>query len=183
MKGKSLVVGAGLLSVIVTVSVLRASAAPTAPLSEVTQSMQQAKIAAFQLSKTADRLHAITRSGDHSWQSHSWYLDFARDDVNQLGKMLSDLENVQHQATRTQQIGIERLRPQLVKTANALTTAINLLNEHRHNAYFPEYRQAVEKVSEQATSLHQNLDAVLDYEALRARLQQLELLPSNDSGS
>jgi hypothetical protein len=163
------------------ISALRASAATAS--TDVTTSMQQAKQTAYQLNETADRLHAITSSGGHSWQSHSWYLDSARDDVNRLGKMLSELEDLQPAASDTQQMGIARMRPHLVATADALTNALDLLNERRHNVYFPEYREAVEAVSEQSSSLHQNLDAVLKYESAKARLDSLELLPSSESGS
>lgn len=163
------------------ISALRASAATAS--ADVTGSMQQAKQTAYELSETADRLHAITRSGGHSWQSHSWYLDSARADVNRLGKMLSELEGFQPAASDTQQMGIARMRPHLVATADALTNALDLLNERRHNVYFPEYQDAVEVVSEQSTSLHQNLDAVLQYESAKARLEGLELLPSGESGS
>jgi hypothetical protein len=119
---------------------LRASAATAS--AEVTTSIQQARQAAYQLTETADRLHAITRSGGHIWQSHSWYLDAARDDVNRLGKMLSELEDLQPNASETQQIGIARMRPHLVATADALTNALDLLTKRRHNVYFPNYRDA-----------------------------------------
>lgn len=163
------------------ISALRASAATAS--AEVTTSMRQATQAAYQLTETADRLHAITRSGGHSWQSHSWYLDSAREDVNRLGKMLSELEDLQPNASDTQQMGIARMRPHLVATAGALTNALDLLNERRYNVYFPDYRDAVEAVSEKSTSLHQDLDAVLKYESAKARLDSLELLPSSESGS
>lgn len=97
--------------------------------------------------------------------------------VNRLGKMLADLEGMKARGTGTQQVAIERMRPQLVATANALTNAIDLLNDRPYNAYFAEYREAVQTVSEQGDSLHQTLDAVLDYEAAKFRLNSLELLP------
>jgi uncharacterized phage infection (PIP) family protein YhgE len=181
MKPLSSILTATVLAIALAAPTVRASAATT-PATEVTKSMQEAKQAAFELRKTAETLDAITRGGGHSWQSHSTYLTSARDDVNRLGKMLSNLEEMKPKATDAQQMGIARMRPQLVETANALTSAIELLNERRHNVQFPEYRQAVQTVSDQANSLHQGLDAVLDYESARARLDSLELLPSQ-SGS
>jgi hypothetical protein len=163
------------------ISSLGANAATAS--ADVTKSMQQAKQNAYQLNETADRLQAITSSGGHDWQSHSWYLDSAREDVNRLGKMLTQLEELQPVASDTEQMGIARMRPHLVATADALTNAIDLLNERRHNVHFPEYREAVETISEQSTSLHQSLDAVLKYESAKARLGNLELLPLNESGS
>jgi chromosome segregation ATPase len=177
MKSTTSILSAAVLAVILALPLARATAA-TVPGSEVTKSMQEAKAAAYQLSEKADRLHSITSAGDHSWQSHSSYLHSAREDVNQLGEMLSNLEGLKPGATPTQQMGIERMRPQLVQTANALTDAIELLNDRRHHVYFPEYREAVQSVSQQATSMHQTLDAVLDYESAKARLDSLELAQS-----
>lgn len=177
MKPMSSILTATIVVMALAAPMLRATAATT-PTTEATKSMQEAKQAASDLRKTADTLHAITRSGGLSWQSHSFYLDSAREDVNHLGKMLSNLEDLKLKTTDAQRMSIARMRTQLVETANALTSAIELVNERQHNVHFPEYRQAVQTVSEQATSLHQNLDAVLDYESARERLDSLELLPS-----
>lgn len=178
MRHRSPVFGIAALAAVLAFPAVRASATAAAePASDVMKSMQQAKQTAYQLRQNADTLHAITRGGGHSWQSHSWYLNAAREDVNRLGKMLADLEGMKARGTGTQQVAIERIRPQLVATANALTNAIDLLNDQPHNAYFPEYREAVQTVSEQGDSLHQTLDAVLDYEAAKFRLNGLELLP------
>jgi len=144
--------------------------------------MEEAKQASYLLREGADKLHAVARSGGLSWQSHSWHLNSVRENVNQLGKMLTKLESLKPHATEVQQIVIEAMRPRLVETANALTNAIELLNERRHNIYFEEYRNAVRTVDEQADSLHQSFDAVRDYEAAKARLDRLELLRSVEAG-
>ena len=108
-----------ILAAVLAVPVVQANAA-AGPPTDVTNSMQQAKQAAFRLSETADRLHAIARNGGHSWQSHSWYLDSAREDVNRLGKMLQELEDLKPVASETQQAGIARMRPHLIETSQRL---------------------------------------------------------------
>ena len=109
---KSRILTAMVLTLAVVLPVVRANATSQASV-DVTKSMNEAKVTAYQLSETADRLHSITQSGGHSWQSHSWYLESARADVNQLGKMLSELEDLRLNATQTQQLAIDRMRPQL----------------------------------------------------------------------
>jgi hypothetical protein len=153
--------------------------AETSPLmQELTSQMEEAKRSSWELRKTADTLQAITRTGSHSWQSHSNYLNTTRENVNQLGKMLVSLENLKQHGTESQQSAVESIRPRLVQTANALTNAIELLNDRRHNVYFSEYGEAVRTVSEQSDSLHEVLDAVLKYEAAKARLDSLEIEPT-----
>jgi hypothetical protein len=182
MKRKGFVVTATILAVFLAVPVIQA-AATTLAKPDVNTPMKEAKRASYQLRNTADTLHAITRSGGLSWQSHSSYLNSVREHVNQLGKMLTNLEDLKSHATETQQMAIEAMRPRLVETANALTNAIELLNERRHNVYFGEYHDAVQTVSEQAASLHQTLDATLAYEAAKAKLNSLELSPAAEAGS
>ena len=183
MKRKLSVFSAALLTVLLAIPSVAATTATTPVNSDLNSHMKEAKQASFELRKTAERLHAITRGGGHSWQSHSSYLNTAREDVNQLGRMLNNLEKLKPYGPAAQQIAIEKMRPQLLETANALTSAIELLNDRRNNIQYPGYREAVRTVSERAASLHQNLDAVLDYEAARSRLNSLELLPPIESGS
>jgi len=183
MKSKSSVLGAVIMAAILAVPALGAAIAEKPMQVDVGSPMKAAQQVSYDLSKTADRLQAITRSGGHSWQTHASYLSAARDNVNRLGKMLGDLERLKPYGTETQQLAIEKMRPQLVATADALTNAIELLNDRHHNLYFTEYREAVQIVSAQVDSLHQALDAVSDYEAAKARLGSLELLPPEQKGS
>ncbi len=182
MKRKSSVLSAAMLAVVLAFPVIQATATTLAN-TDVNTPMKEAKQASSQLLNTAGTLQAITRSGGLSWQSHLWYLNSVRENVNQLGKMLVNLENLKPHATDTQQMAIGAMRPRLIETANALTNAIELLNERPRNVYFGEYRDAVQTVSEQADSLHQTLDAVLAYEAAQAKLDSLELLPAAEPGS
>jgi hypothetical protein len=152
MTNKAFVFCAAVLAAILAVPIgLSASTAGAAPIkAEVTKQMNEAKQASYELRDAADRLQMITRGRNHSWHSHSSYLNDARENVNRLGKML-------------------------VQTADALTNAIELLNDRRHNVYFSEYSEAVQTVTEQANSLHETLHAVLKYEAAKDRFEDLEL--------
>jgi hypothetical protein len=158
---------------------LPAAATEISPVAkEMTNQMQEAKRTSWELRTTADRLHAITRSGGHSWKSHSTYLNTAKENVNQLGQMLVSLETMKQHGTASQQVAIESIRPRLVQTANALTSAIELLNDRRQNVYFSEYGDAVQIVNQESDSLHEVLDTVLNYEAAKLRFDSLELGPS-----
>jgi hypothetical protein len=185
MINKALVFCAAVLAAILAVPIgLSANTAGAAPIkAEVTKQMNEAKQASYELRDAADRLQMITRGRNHSWHSHSSYLSDARENVNRLGKMLASLEDLKPHGTESQQIAIEAMRPRLVHTADALTNAIELLNDRRHNVYFSEYSEAVQTVTEQANSLHETLDAVLKYEAAKDRFEGLELGPTTESQS
>lgn len=157
----------------------RAASTERTPLTqEIAQQLRDAKRSSWELRKMTDTLDAITRNGGSSWQSHSSYLNTVRDNVNQLGKMLASVEELKQHGTKSQQIAIQAMRPRLMETADALRTAIQLLNDNRYHVYFTGYGEAVRTVSEQSASLHETLDAVLAYEAARERLDQLESAPA-----
>jgi len=185
MKHKSSILSAAILAVFLAVLFAKAAAtaATTSTTVDVNAPMKEAKQASYVLREGADKLHSVARSGGLSWQSHSWHLNSVRENVNQLGEMLTNLESLKAHATEAQQMVIEAMRPRLVETATALTNAIQLLNERRHNIYFDEYRNAVRTINERAYSLHQSFDAVGDYEAAKARLDRLQLLRSVEAGS
>ena len=185
MTHKAFVFCAAVLAAILAVPIgLSASTSAVVPITaEITQQMNEAKQVSYELRDTADRLHAITRSGNHSWQSHISYLNDARDNVNRLGKMLAGLEELKPRGTESQQIVIQAMRPRLVQTADALSNAIELLNDRRRNVYFSEYSEAVQTVTEQVNSLHDTLDAALKYEAAKDRFEGLELGSATESQS
>ena len=185
MKQISSVLSMSLLAVFLAVPFANAAgtAAKTSTRVDVDTHIDQAKQASYQLREAADKLRSITLNGRLSSYTHSWHLNLVRENVNQLGKMLPNLESLKPHATEAQQMAIETMRPRLVETVNALSNAIELFNERRNNIYFDDYRNAVKTVSNQADSLHQSLDAVWDYEAAKGRLERLELSPSAEAGS
>jgi hypothetical protein len=80
-------------------------------------------------------------------------------------------------------MAIENARPHLVGVAQEVTEAIDLLSEDRRSVYWPPYSDAVSNIYNHATSLHETVDTILDYEQARIRLLELDLSPSTAEGS
>jgi hypothetical protein len=78
MKNKSSLFSAAVLAVLLAMPAVAATTTTTVK-SDLSGHVKEAKQASFELRKNAERLHAITRSAGHSWQSHSAYLDAARE--------------------------------------------------------------------------------------------------------
>ena len=152
--------------------------AATAAGPDVHGTFEKATQASSQLRESADRLHAISRGGALSWESHSRYLNLVTEDVNRMGKMLTQLEGLAPHASDTQRAAIENLRPRLTGAANALTSAIALLESRSYNTRLAPYQDSVRAVSEHVDSLHQELAAVTDYESAKARLARLGSAPA-----
>jgi hypothetical protein len=145
--------------------------APRAGLA--TDLMEQARDHAFEVRRTAARLEQMSRSKLFGSDTHRWALNDIRDDVNDLGVVLGSLEQIRGDATSLQQKAIADARPRVEALAQATTRAIQLKSENPANRMFPEYRDAVGSIYENAAELDRMLDAVLDYKEARARLAEV----------
>lgn len=150
---------------------------------EVANQLAQFKQNAYDLRVRADQLDALTPSRLVDWRSHAHHLEILKEQVNQLGQTLTNLEELKPQANEGQRLAIENARPHLVGVAKELTEAIDLLAEDRSSVYWVPYSEAVENIYSHATSLHETVDTILDYEQARIRLVDLDLSTSAAEGS
>ena len=68
---------------------------------------------AADVSRNADILLSLSRNHRVSPESHDYYLGNLRHDINDMGRMLSELEQAKPQASEVQQMAVERARPHL----------------------------------------------------------------------
>ena len=129
---------------------------------------------AAQVSKDAGQLWTLTRNHRTAWGNHARYLNNLREDINEMGSLLAELEAMKPQASEAQQIGIERMRPHLVALAEKTTEALNLARDGNWNLKHEPYREALAGLYEQAAVLYQTVDAIGDYHDANDRFQKLE---------
>ena len=141
------------------------------------------KTTAYQMRTEADLLKSYTLGKRLSWETHTRQLSILKDQVNQLGKNLADLESQKSVANENQVMAIEQVRPHLESIAQNLTFAIESVNENRPNVHSMEYAEAVDSVYAHADDLHTKVDTILDYDAARTRLDKLELQSEANQGS
>ena len=135
---------------------------------------------AVDVSRLSDHLLSLTRNHKTNWESHVYYLNNLRHDINGLGRMLSELEQSKPQASEAQQMAIERARPHLVALANETTEALYFVRDGRRNLWQPQYKETVADLSDQAHILYQTVDTIMDYHNADERLDNLE---ASHSGS
>ncbi len=156
------------------------SAPDPATVREVAGHLAAFEQQAVDVSRLSDHLLTLTRNHRTSWESHAYYLNNLRDNINSLGRMLSELEQAKPQASEAQQMAIERARPHLVTLASETSEALDFLREGRSNLWQIQYKETVADLSEQAHILYQTVDTIVDYHNADDRLDNLE--PSH-SGS
>lgn len=149
---------------------------------QVADRLADFKRRAPQLHREADTLNSH-RNSRVSWQSHSHHLGNLTEHVNQLGRSLAELEALKPAASESQRMAIEHARPHLVSIAQSTKRAIELLNDNRVSVRFPEYGEAASDIYDHADALHMKLEAILDFENGKTRLDALELQPMSTQGS
>jgi hypothetical protein len=137
---------------------------------------------ASQLRHEADTLNA-GRNSRVSWETHALHLRNLKDHVNELGRSLAELEALKPEASKSQRMAIEHARPHLVSIAQSTTRALELLNDRRGSIHFAEYGEAASDIYDHADALNTKMDAILDFEDAKVRLDALELQPLSSEGS
>jgi hypothetical protein len=112
-----------------------------------------------------DQYAAAARSGNIHQQSHAVNLNDARENVNLLGKQMSELERLNTQATLLQQAVVREARPHLELLADHVQDAIVLLDEGARGYRSQDFRAAVNGMYEQADRLYTKVDTLRDFDA------------------
>jgi len=164
-----------LLSTPALVSANTNSYAPDpATVSQVADRLFTFKQQAIEASRHAETLFSLTRNHRTHWESHTYYLNTLRDQVNSMGRMLAELEGLKPQASELQHMAIEQARPHLVAIAEDTTKALDLVRADRYNLRQPEYKTSVNGIYEHADGVYQTVDTIIDYKHAKIRLQNLE---------
>lgn len=132
------------------------------------------------VSRDADTVWSLSQDHHTNWQSHAYYLNNLREDVNSMGRLLAELEEMKPEASEVQQMAIERARPHLVALANETGEALDLLRAGNRNLTQPQYKETVADLSRQADILYKTVDTIVDYHNADDRLDKLE---ASHSGS
>jgi chromosome segregation ATPase len=156
------------------------SAPDPASVREIADHLSVFEQQAADVSRNAGDLLNLARNHRTAWESHAYYLNNLRHDINDLGRMLSELEQAKPQGSETQQMAIERARPHLVALAAETTEALDLLRVGNRNLRQTQYKETVAELSSQADILYQTVDTIVDYHNADDRLDKLE---ASHSGS
>jgi DNA repair ATPase RecN len=111
-----------------------------------------------------DHYASAARQGNLNRQSHVSNLEKARENVNLLGKQMSELETLNSEGTPLQQAAIREARPHLEQLADHVQSAILMLNEGARGYRSHDFGKAVNGMYKQADRLYTKVDALTDFE-------------------
>ena len=135
---------------------------------------------AADVSRNADVLLSLSRNHRVSWESHEYHLGNLRHDINNMGRMLSELEQAMPEASEAQQLAMERARPHLEALASETGDALDLLRGGKENLWQAPYEETIADLAKQADILYQTVHTIVNYHNADDRLEKLE---SSHSGS
>ena len=178
MRYKNLILASCLAAIVAVPIALRAGTndaiSDPAKVQDLANHLSVFEEQAAQVSLDAETVRSLSRDHHTNWQSHVYYLNNLREDVNSMGKLLAELEEMKSQGSEAQQMAIERSRPHLVALAAETTDALNLLRARSGNVMQSQYKETIADLSRQADILYQTLDTMVDYHNADDRLDKLE---------
>ena len=110
-----------------------------------------------------------------SWQSHASYLTDVRDQINEAGQVLKQLQDMLHKVEPWQQEAINRIHPVALQLAGHTEAAIQHLNENQNLRFVQEYTERLTAIADHALDMKNTLDNFVDYGATQTKLEQLEV--------
>lgn len=149
------------------------------PMGEISQvSKIDEMLAAFESKaietrRDASILESKRRNHQLSWQTHADKLSTMKEHINEMGKMLAELEGMKPKATLFQEKAIDAARPHLEDMAERVEKGINWINEDRRSIAKAEYRDNLHGIWSSADELYRHVDTIIDYHEARMSLQEL----------
>ncbi len=149
-----------------------AKGAGTADSDQVSKLLSDAKTQSFQLKEDADELERFSRSGA-TWESNLEAINRIKDDVNKLGRLLSDLENNLSQAAPWQKLAIDRIIPVAKELAANTNGAIEHLDKRPIGLSTSAYQEYLEAIADSSTNLAATISDFVVYGKTKERLERL----------
>jgi hypothetical protein len=149
-----------------------AKAADGVESDEVSKTLSDVKIQAFQLRADADQMETFTRA-NVSWEAHSTAIEKIKADVNAMGTLLKKLQGSRGKAILWQQTAIDRIEPVAKELASNTTSAIDHLNKDPRHLNTAAYQNYLEAIADSANNLASMISDFVDYGKTRQRLERL----------
>jgi hypothetical protein len=140
-----------------------------------TRLLEDLQVVTSELHRDAETLSTFATRQQLSWQSHASYLTDVRDQINEAGQVLKELQGMLHKIEPWQQEAINRIHPVAVQLAGHTEAAIQHLNENQNQRSAPEYTDRLTAIADHAADMKDTIDNFVDYGATQTKLENLEV--------
>ena len=160
-----------------TLLAIALSALPAASFAATNQSAEIMKDLEARAGDAADQaaeIQASVFSSNTSWEVHADKLQAMKDDVNDMSRLLSRLDEMRAQLGPEDREVVDRASALLKEMAANTTTAVQYLNTDQQNFWTPSYRKSVENLVNESNQLSAALNHVIALDKTRTREKHLE---------
>jgi hypothetical protein len=140
-----------------------------------TRLLKDLQVVTSELHRDAETLGTFATRPQLSWQSHARYLTDVRDQINEAGQVLKQLQDMLHTVEPWQQEAINRIHPVALQLAGHTEAAIQHLNENQNLRSAPEYTDRLTAIADHASDMKNTIDDFIDYGATQTKLERLEV--------
>lgn len=126
------------------------------------------------LTNDGQTLKTFTRSMQFNWKSHAFYLNSVRDNINEVGSMLRELQSIRHGALPWQQQAVDRIHPIAATLAAHTQAAIEHLRENQNRLLVPQYTNHLTGIADRADQMRETVKNFINYGETQKELQRLQ---------
>jgi hypothetical protein len=148
-------------------------AAQTTDSAAISKLLSEAKSDAVLAEDHAATLESYTHS-QLAWQTHASALESMKEHVNNLGKVVKQLNDLRAEGSPWQQEAIDRINPLLRNMADQLTATINHLNDNKGRIQMQAYRDYTHANYDLAARTATVISDFMEYGKAKATAESLE---------
>jgi hypothetical protein len=140
---------------------------------EISKLLADAKMHAALAEYDSDTLLTFTNS-EIPWEAHAAQIRVISEHVNDLAKVVKQLNEARGHGSPWQQVAIERINPLLRNMADNLNATIKELNDHKDRIQMPEYREYLRANSDLANRTSTVISDFVEYSRAGSRSESLQ---------
>lgn len=148
------------------------AAQPAQDSAEISRLLAEANTQAMQLKQDCEHMKAFARTTT-SWQTHAASLSQIKGHVNELGKLVTRMNDAQAEASPWQQQAIDQITPLLQELAANVSSTIKHLNKNQTRLMHPPYPAYAAASAEYAADLSRLISDYVAYGAAKHKSEEL----------
>jgi hypothetical protein len=149
------------------------SSAENADSEQISKLLADAKIHAVEAEDDAASLDSFTRSRV-SWQQHAIELESMKRHVNEIGKIVADMQELEPQGSPWQKQAIAQISPLLRDMGDHLGKTIEHLNNNQKRIHMPDHMEYSRTNYQLAKRTADLIRDFIEYDQAQATTAQLE---------
>ena len=131
--------------------------------------MKNLENAANDAADQASMLETAAFAANASWEVHAQKLQALKDDVNEMGRIVSRLEEMRASLSPADVDGLDRAAALVKDMAGNSQSAIQFLNTDQQNFWIPSYRKNVTSLVNESSQLAGTVGRAIALDKARAR--------------